>query len=570
MILLNCSETEGIDAEAANGSARHNRAKSANCIGPRSRTVAHHTPRECMLLQYSNHPQMLSLKTPETTLLSRIGRREFIKTGSLTAGALAIGVPTLLRAQNLNNKLNIACVGLGGKGRSDTDACAGENIVALCDVDSGSEAYQAQTQKYPGAKFYQDFRQMLDQMGDRIDAVTVSTPDHMHAIIASAAMRRNKAVFCQKPLTQTIYEARYLRKMAKERKLVTQMGNQGSAADGLRRAVETIQDGLIGQVHEVHVWTNRPVWPQAMDRPGGEDPVPATLDWDVWIGPAPMRPYKGKQKSDDEDGIYEPFNWRGWQDFGTGALGDMACHTVNMPFRALDLDYPTEIEAMPFGQMNKESYPIGSKIRFDFPRRKAHIPLEHPHLFHHSRTIERDAVRLWWYDGGKPDSTARGGHDLSNKPPVELTADIVALLGEVPASGCLLIGEGGTVFSPDDYGASFFVKLKGDPKFIHYSKHPAMAQYPERIPRNLYRKSGGGNGLAHAQEWLVAVKENKPEICYSRFDITARLTEIMLLGCVSLRAGQKIEWDGPKMHAKNCPQAAQFIRRQDRSGWALS
>ena len=294
---------------------------------------------------------MPSLKAPEPAELSRVDRRDFIKTSSLAAGALAFGVPALLRGQNLNSKLNVACIGLGGKGRSDTDACAGENIVALCDVDFGSDAYALQTKKYSSAKFYKDFRQMLDQMGDRIDAVTISTPDHMHAIVASMAMKKNKAVFCQKPLTQTIYEARYLRKMAHDRKIVTQMGNQGSATDGLRRAVETIQDGLIGQVHEVHVWTNRPVWPQAMERPAGQDPVPATLDWDIWIGPAPMRPYKGG--GSPKAGIYEPFNWRGWQDFGTGALGDMACHTVNMPFRALDLDYPTEIEAMPFGQINK-------------------------------------------------------------------------------------------------------------------------------------------------------------------------------------------------------------------------
>jgi hypothetical protein len=383
-------------------------------------------------------------------------------------------------------------------------------------------------------------------------------------------MKRNKAVFVQKPLTQTIYEARYLRKMAKDRKLVTQMGNQGSAADGFRRAVETIQDGLIGQVHEVHVWTNRPVWPQAMDRPIGEDPIPATLDWDIWLGPAPMRPYKGPRNPGDKVGIYEPFNWRGWQDFGTGALGDMACHTVNMPFRALDLEYPTTVEAMPFGTMNKESYPVGSKIRFDFPKRKAHIPLEHPHFFHHSRTIEHDAVTLWWYDGGQPDPTARGGHDLSNKPPVDKTADIVALRGSLPDSGCLLIGDGGQVFSPDDYASDFFVKLKGDAKFLNYKDHPAMAQYPERLPRNHYGKPGASSVYAHAAEWLAAVKEHKPEICYSRFDITAHLTEIMLLGCVSLRAGQKIEWDGPKMVAKNCPQAAQFIKRQNRSGWTLS
>lgn len=526
---------------------------------------------ECMLLPVSkSSKRVLTMKIPDAIMPSPVNRREFIKTTTLATGALVFGVPALLRAQNLNSKLNIACVGIGGKGRSDTDACASENIVALCDVDAGSEAYETQTQKYPAAKFFKDFRQMFDQMGDRIDAVTISTPDHMHAIVVSAAMKRNKAVFCQKPLTQTVYEARYLRKMAKDKKLVTQMGNQGSAADGLRRAVETIQDGLIGQVHEVHVWTNRPVWPQAMDRPAGEDPIPSTLDWDVWIGPAPMRPYVGSRDPDKKDGIYEPFSWRGWQDFGCGALGDMGCHTVNMPFRALDLGDPAEIEAMPFGKMNKESYPVGSKIRFAFPKRTGHIPLEHPSFFHRSSKVEHDPMTLWWYDGGQPDPAARGGHDLTNKPPAELTADIVALLGDLPESGCLLIGEGGMVFSPDDYGTSFFIKLKGEEKFLHYTKHPGMAQYPERIPRNRYGKKGTGGVVAHAQEWLGAIKENKPELCYSRFDIAAPLTEILLLGCVSLRTGQKIEWDGRKMEAKNCPQAAQFIRRQDRSGWALS
>jgi Oxidoreductase family, NAD-binding Rossmann fold/Oxidoreductase family, C-terminal alpha/beta domain len=507
------------------------------------------------------------LNSPDLPLPSSTSRRHFLKATSLAAGALAFGVPTLLRGQNLNSKLNIACIGIGGKGRSDTDACASENIVALCDVDWGSEAYTMQTQKYPGAKFYKDFRQMLDQMGNQVDAVTVSTPDHLHAIVASAAMKMHKAVFCQKPLTQTIYEARYLRKMARERKIVTQMGNQGSAADGLRRAVETIQDGLIGQVHQVHVWTNRPIWQQGMDRPGGEDPIPDTLDWDKWIGPAPVRPYKASHDPTIKGGIYNPFVWRGWQDFGTGALGDMACHTVNMPFRALNLGYPTEIEASPFGQMNKESYPVGSRIRFEFAARKASIPVAHPHLFHHHTKIEQDAVTLHWYDGGQPAPKARGGHDLSNKPPVEVTADIIALRGEVPDSGCLLIGDRGMVFSPDDYGTSFFVKLKEDKKFLHYTKHPALAQYPERIPRN---PNGNNYVLAHAQEWLTAVKENKPELCYSRFEITSRLTEIMLLGCVSLRAGQKIEWDGPKMIAKNCPEAAPFIKRENRSGWVLS
>jgi hypothetical protein len=508
------------------------------------------------------------LNSSESISLTRVNRRDFIKTTSLAAGALAFGVPTLLRGQNLNSKLNIACVGaMGGKGRSDTDACASENIVALCDVDTGSANYALQTGKYPSAKFYKDFRQMLDQMGNGIDGVTISTPDHLHAIVASAAMQMHKAVYCQKPLTQTVYEARYLRKLAKEKKVVTQMGNQGSAADGLRRGVETIEDGLIGQVHQVHVWTNRPVWPQGMDRPQGEDPIPDTLDWDKWIGPAPMRPYKGRRKPDDPYGIYNPFSWRGWQDFGTGALGDMACHTVNLPFRALNLGYPTEIEATPFGPMNKESFPIGSKIRFEFPKRKAHLPVDHPHLFHHYKTIEQDAVTLWWYDGGQPDPTAPDGHDFSNKPPIEATADIVALRGDIPNSGCLLIGDGGSVFSPDDYGSSFFVKLKDDQKYIHYTKHPAMAQYPERIARN---PNGKDHNLSHTLEWLTAIKENKPELCYSRFEIAARLAEIMLLGCVALRVGKKIEWDGPKMVAKNCPEAAPFIKRENRSGWALA
>ena len=233
----------------------------------------------------------------QNNTFQQFDRRRFLGRASLTVGALALGAPALVRGQHLNSKLNIACVGISGKGRSDTDSCASENIVALCDVDTGSDAYAVQTKKYPDAKFYKDYRQMLEQMGDRIDAVTVSTPDHLHAMVATLAMSKKKAVFCQKPLTQTIYEARYLRTMAHDRKLVTQMGNQGSAADGLRRGVECIQDGLIGQVHAVHVWTNRPIWPQAMDRPEGADPVPATLEWDSWIGPAPLRPYKGPGKA---------------------------------------------------------------------------------------------------------------------------------------------------------------------------------------------------------------------------------------------------------------------------------
>lgn len=487
----------------------------------------------------------------------RWNRRNFLKTATLAGGAVAFGVPTLLRGQNLNSKLNIAVIGAGGKGASDTDCCSSENIYALCDVDANNCAHTLQ--KYPQAKFYRDFRVMFDEIGKSIDAVDVATPDHFHTIAESHALRLGKHVYGQKPLAQTIYEARYLRNLAQETGLVTQMGNQGSASDGLRRGVECIQAGIIGQVSQVHVWTNRPIWPQGMGRPDGSDPVPATLDWDIWIGPAPMRPFK--------KGAYEPFVWRGWLDFGTGALGDMACHTVNLPFRGLHLGYPTEIEATPLDAKNNESYPLGSKIRFEFPARKAEIPAAHKNFFHRHDQLVFDPVTLWWYDGGKPLPDNPTKHDGSNKPPAELTADIAEMLGEIPGSGCLFIGDKGKIFSPDDYGEQFFVKLAGEQKYLHYKKSPAVAAIPEAIPRNEFK---GDNDHRQHLEWIAAIKAGKPEMCYSRFAIGASLTEIMLLGCVSLRAGQKIEWDGPNLRATNCPAAAQFIKRENRAGWALA
>jgi predicted dehydrogenase len=484
---------------------------------------------------------------------SSFSRREFLKTTALAASAAAFAMPAIVRGQNLNSKLNIAAIGAGGKGESDTDCCASENIVALCDVDTDRCA--STVKKYPQAKYYRDFRKMFDEMGKSIDAVTVSTPDHFHAIAASAALQLGKHVYCQKPLTQTIYEARHLRDLAHRHKVITQMGNQGSSADGLRRAVECIQHGVIGQVREVYVWTNRPIWPQGIDRPMGEDPVPPSLDWDLWIGPAPMRPFK--------KGVYIPFNWRGWQDFGTGALGDMACHTVNMPFRALKLGYPTEIEATS-SAMNKETYPLDSKIRFEFPARGGH---KSGGLFSRrspSSQPELSPVTLWWFDGGKPDAKNRGGHDGSNKPPREITADVEGVMGSVPGSGCLLIGDKGQVFSPDDYGARFFVKLKDEKEFTNYESHAAITAIPQTIPRNPFK---GDADLRHHLEWITAIKENKPEMCYSRFDITAYLTEIMLLGCVSLHIGKKVEWDGPRMRATNAPEAAHYVKRDNRKGW---
>lgn len=496
---------------------------------------------------------------------SKLSRRDFMKSAALVAGTAVFGVPTLLRGANLNSRLNIAAIGAGGKGADDIRCCSSENIIALCDVNTDRCA--GQLKKYPAAKFYRDFRQMFDEMGGSIDAVTISTPDHFHAIAASAAMQQGKHIYCQKPLTQTIYEARHLRALAQQSGLVTQMGNQGSAADGLRRAVECIQAGIIGQVREVHVWTNRPVWPQGMNRPEGADPIPSSLDWDIWLGPAPVRPFKSK--------VYEPFNWRGWQDFGTGALGDMACHTVNMPFRALNLGDPTEIEAEAIGGINRESYPIGSRIRFQFPARPSPLarqqttPAKGAELLlrRQESAAELAPLTLHWYDGGQPDDTAPNGHDFSNKPPQDLLVDIEAFQGEVPNSACLILGDKGKIFSPDDYGEQFFIKLNGDKKFIHYKKHPAVATIAEWIPRNPYK---GDNDLRHHLEWINAIKDNRPQACYSRFAIGAQLTEIMLLGCVALRCGKTIRWDGPAMRAIHCPEAGPFIKRDNRPGWVLA
>jgi hypothetical protein len=478
-------------------------------------------------------------------------RRQFLYYSALAASAAGLTgcMSAKPRRISANDKLNIGVVGTSGKGSSDTDHCAeaGENIVALCDVDEGSAA--GARKKYPQAKFYKDFRKMLEAE-KTLDAVIVATPDHTHAAIASMAMRMGRHVYCQKPLTQTVYEARLLRKLAKDNRVATQMGNQGSAEDGLRRAVEVIQAGIIGPVRQVYVWSNRPIWPQGMQRPAGEDPVPEGLDWDLWLGPAKKRPFKANWPSsgfsEGRRGVYHPFAWRGWQDFGTGALGDMACHTANMPFRALKLGYPTQIEAETSG-INKESWPLKSKIRFEFPQRE-NMP----------------ALTFWWFDGGNPAPDDPYKHDGNNKPPKEAAADVEELLEKMPGSGCLLIGDKGKLFSPDDYGARFFLKLKDEKEMVDGKAHEAVKAIPETIPRNQH---AGDGDKRHHLEWITACKGGRPG--YSDFEVGAKLTEIILLGCVAMQVGKKLDWDGPNMRATNAPEAAQYVKREARPGWAV-
>lgn len=504
-----------------------------------------------MALQFAARKFLLVVMNKHV-VTSRHSRRTFIKYGSVALGAAMSG-PYLLRGQNLNNKLNVAHVACGGKGFSDLQCvhAAGENIVAICDINqSNLDRVKA---RLPQVNTYQDWRELLDKEKG-IDCVDVATPDHNHAIIAASAIKLKKNVYCQKPLTHDVFEARMLRDLAREYNVATQMGNQGSASNGLRRAVECVQAGLIGPVRQAYVWTNRPIWPQGLTRPDGSDPVPANVAWDLWLGTAPDRPYKNHWPEEMaakygrllrfSKEVYQPFNWRGWVDFGTGALGDMACHTCNWPFRALKLGYPTEIEASSSG-MNTEMYPEKSRIRFEFPEREGLVP-----------------CTLHWSDGG-------------NKPGADVTADVSNVLGDVSNSGCIMVGDKGMVYSGDDgdQHLHFYVKLKDDKEMMDSSKHPAVAAIAESIPRNAFMVQYADKGIqpdqAHHMEWLAACKSGKHETAYSNFDIAAYLTEIILLGCVALRAGKTLQWDGPGMTAKNDPDVAGIVKRTYRTGWEI-
>jgi hypothetical protein len=442
------------------------------------------------------------------------------------AGGAVLAFPYVGQVLGSNDKISVACIGVGGKGDSDSNEvgkCGGA-VVALCDVDEKNLNKKAQ--KYPEAKKYRDYRKLLDDMGSDIDAVTVSTPDHNHGVASLRAMKMGKHVFCQKPLTQTVREARLMREIANEKKLATQMGNQGSAGSGLRRAVEVVQAGVIGKPQELHVWSNRPIWPQGLDRPQGEDPVPENLNWDVWLGPAAWRPYKAN--------TYHNFKWRGWYDFGTGALGDMACHTVNMPFRALKLGYPTAIECELASRIYPETFPKTSRLRFEFPEREGLPP-----------------VKFWWYDGNPTDAFK------PIRPDPNLTKEIVSLMGKLPGSGALIVGDKGKLFSDDDYGARFYVLLKGEEEYVNGDKHEACKSVEQTIPRS----------PGHMQEWFRMMKEGTP--AYSNFDIAAYLTEIILLGAIGLRMGEgvRVDWDGPHMQSTNLPEAERFVIRTNRPGW---
>ncbi|MCS7187395.1 MAG: Gfo/Idh/MocA family oxidoreductase [Armatimonadota bacterium] len=445
-------------------------------------------------------------------------RREFIRSATLGGiGLLILRDPKSAWSYQANNKLNMAFVGAGGQGGGlvGTFSGLGENIAALCDVDDqrAADTYK----RFPNAKKFKDFRKMLDEMANEIDVVVVSTPDHTHAAPSVAAMKLGKHVYCEKPLTWCIGEARVMRQVALEKKVVTQMGNQGTGDNRLRQAVQVVWSGVIGKVREVHIWSNRPIWPQGMDRPKETPPVPPHLDWDLWLGPAPYRPYHPD---------YLPFRWRGWCDFGTGALGDMGCHTMNMPVMALKLhetiaEGKTIVVEAEHSGCNGESYPNWSIVRYYFPER-GDLP----------------SVTFTWYDGGK-------------KPPADVLPEGLSP-EKLPGSGALLIGDKGILYSPGDYASDW--RLLPAEQFKDFQP-PELTMLP-RSP-------------GHHREFVLACKGENIKPLSNFVDYAVYLTEIVLLGNLAIRLGQKVVWDAKRGRVIGNPDAEPLVMRPYREGWKL-
>jgi predicted dehydrogenase len=412
-----------------------------------------------------------------------------------------------------SEKLNIAGIGIGGQGGEDLQQFPDENIVALCDVDQTHAAHTFD--RYPRASRHKDYRVMLEKEKG-IDAVVIGTPDHLHAPVSMLALKLGKHVYCEKPLTRTVYEARALAKAAREAKLATQMGNQGMAFEGNRLINEWIWDGAIGAVREVHVWSDRPThsgklplwWVQGIERPRETPSVPATLDWDLWLGPAPHRPYHP---------AYAPFRWRGWWDFGSGGLGDMGIHNIAPIFSALKLTAPTSVTASSTA-VYPDSLPLACIVHYEFPARG-----------------EMPPVTLHWYDGGmmppRPDELD-DGRELNRE------------------DGVLFVGDKGKMLVEGWGGRS--------PRLIPDKR---MQEY-QRPPRTLPRSVG------HYKEWAQACKTGTAT--RSNFGFAGPLTEALLLGTICVRiGGQKLSWDSENLKFANCPPANDLLSYEYRKGWAL-
>ena len=414
-----------------------------------------------------------------------------------------------------NDAVNLAGIGAGGMGGGDisTHAKNGANIVAMCDVDDNASAFNT----FPKARRYRDYREMIDKEARNIDAVTVGTPDHIHAVATMAAIKAGKHVYCQKPLTHTLHECREITKAAKASGVMTQMGNQGHATEGARLTNEWIGAGIIGEVREVHVWSDRAgrLWKQGIGRPKESPTIPANFDWNLWLGPIPERPYNP---------IYAPQGWRGFRDFGTGALGDMGCHIIDHPVWALGLGAPTSVEAsvtldgsyLEGDTPNRETFPIASIIHYEFPARGSLPP-----------------VRMTWYEGG-----------LMPPTPTEMPNG-----SRLPTNGVLYVGTRGKLYHSSHGGM---------PQLLPGT----LIEQARLVPKTLLRSPG------HYEEWLIACQGGPKPV--SNFEYSGPLTEIVLLGVLALSLpGERLEWDSLNLKVKNQEKANQFLQTEYRKGWSL-
>lgn len=439
---------------------------------------------------------------------TRISRRQFIQWTTLGGVGFWAGTASAARRLSANEKLNIGIVGVAHRGGGNLQGVAGENIVALCDVDD--TFLRAAAEKFPQAKTYNDFRRMLDQKD--LDAVVCSTADHTHAVVSVAALRGGRHVYCEKPLTRTVSECRIVREAARKGRLVTQMGTQIHAGTNYRRAVELVQSGAIGPVAEVHVWVN--VKYGGMERPTDTPPVPPNLHWDLWLGPVPERPYHPD---------YVPGKWRNWWAFGTGGLGDFGCHYMDLPHWALNLRYCTSVEVVDGPPVHPETVPPWLILRYEYPARGKQPP-----------------VKLTWYHGGKqpemlPSILPEEKPDKQGKKKAQWM------------SGVLFIGAKGMLLA--DYGRHVLLPQKDFAGFVP--------------PKPFIKDS-----IGHHKEWIEACKTRGTTTC--NFDYSGALAETVLLGNAAYRAGcKKLEWDAARLRAKNCPTAEQFVQHQYRKGWKI-
>lgn len=480
-----------------------------------------------------------------------LNRRNFLRAASASALAFHILPST---ARGANDRIQVACIGIAGKGQTDvlSTAQAGARIVALCDVAdprnpalwrkkaakasaakdkaAKAEAKESATMldRFPDARFFTDYREMLATMTG-IDAVTVSTPDHHHFHASMLAMRGGRHVYCQKPVAHSIWEARRMAETAAERKVQTQMGNQAHAGEPIRRGVELIRAGAIGKVTEVHAWTNRPIWPQGMKVWPKAEPVPQGLNWDLWIGPAPFRDYSPE---------IAPFKWRGWWDFGCGALGDMGCHIMDMPYWALALTAPDWVDAKQEGG-TAISGPLWSTITYHFPTSVFGTPL-----------------RYVWYDG----VTAKDGVYQHTAPEALWKGDFPSADHVFRRFDLVLVGEKGRMF---------FCRSRQDWLFKPESLKDGFTEPPRTIPRVAggVRTGKGEDTGGPYVEWLEAIRTGTPAL--SNFAVAGPFSETVLLGNLALRVGRRIEWDAKNLKATNAPEADALIRRAYRKGWEI-